>query len=67
MYVHVLKSKEVKEFFKAAGIYIQKGDSAHNVLTLKNKATGEELEIWAEVTYEGSGIPGLYYDRVEAE
>ena len=67
MYVHVLESKEVKDFFKKAGITINKGDSAQNVLTLKNKATGEELEIWAEVMFEACEIPGLYYDRIEAE
>jgi len=67
MYVHVLESKEVKEFFKKAGVAINKGDSAQNVLTLKNKDTGEELKIWAEVVTEGYGIPGLYFDRIKGE
>lgn len=58
---HITDSVSAKKFFAQAGIEIVEEDSALNSVTLKNKVTGETLELVAEsdraIAY---GIPGIY-------
>lgn len=61
MFTHITDSKEAKEFFKSCGIVMNK--SFHNTITLKDKNTGNELELWAQ-SDSGvcAGIPGIFID-----
>jgi len=64
MLIHIADSKEAKKFFKDCGIYMMK-KSSHNAITLKDKNTGNELQLWAESDASvAAGIPSIY---IEAE
>ena len=57
--IHITASKQTKEFFKRAGIKIDKS-SAHNAVKLVDKE-GNELLLWAESESSvAAGIPGIY-------
>lgn len=64
MLIHITDSKEAKQFFEDRGIYMME-NSSHNAITLKDKTTGKELQLWAESDYSiAAGIPGIF---IEAE
>jgi len=61
MMIAACYSKKVMEFFKSAGIYLNKKDSATNVISLV-KEDGEKLELWAGID---SSLPLLHVDEKE--
>lgn len=63
MYVHVTESKEAKAFLKECGCYIMK-KSSYNAVTIKHRASGKELQLWAESDSSvAAGIPGMFVDE----
>ena len=64
MFKYITRSKKAKQFFSDCGIRIIK-ESSINTVVLQNKATKEELRLWAESDH--SGIPGIFIDVPEGE